>query len=109
MRLHQFVDVEEFGVAAGADHQIQIVVLGLPHVVAPGEGADVDVVVLIALVVGVVVEDRRAQTEVGEQPRLQVVELPVIGGARHVQPPRFDAVVIDVADETLGVGVGVIS
>ena len=63
VRLQQFVDVDEFGDPAGADHQVKVVILGLPAVCADGDGANVEVVVLITFVPRIEVKDVGAQTQ----------------------------------------------
>jgi excinuclease ABC subunit B len=75
MGLEEFIDVDQVGPVPGLDHQIQVMVLGLPPALGHGDGGDVEVVVLIALVAGVEVEDIGAQTQRRQQPRLQIVEL----------------------------------
>src|SRR5690606_20487583 len=105
-RDHQFVDVLDHRVAARADDQVQVVVVGVPDVAVAPELTDVDVAVLVAFVARREVEDRGPQTQVRQQPRLEVVELRVVGRSRHVQPPLLDAVLVDSPHEALGVDVG---
>ena len=64
VRREQFVDVEEFGVPAGAHDEVQVVVLRA-STAAVRELADVEVAVLVAGVDGVEVEDRRASPSSG--------------------------------------------
>ena len=70
------------------------------------EGADVDVVILVAYVPRREVEDRRPDSEVGENPRFQVMELWMVCVPAHVQAPWLFAVVLDLANEALGIDVG---
>ena len=63
VRFQQFVDVDEFGDPAGADHQVQVVILGLPAVHADGDGGDVEIVVLIAFVARIEMKDVGAQIQ----------------------------------------------
>ena len=59
-RHRQLVYVDQSHVTTRPHDEVEIVVLGRPHVSEPGEPTDVEVVVLVALVAGVEVEDRGA-------------------------------------------------
>ena len=53
-------------------------------------------------------EDIGAQVEIGQQPRFQVAKARVIGAASHVEAEIRLGVRVDLAQETLGVGIGVL-
>ncbi len=69
--------------------------------------ANVEVVVVIAFIAWVGVKHRGPQTERGQQPRLEVVELGAAGGgSSDIQSPRAQDELIDGPDYALRVGVG---
>lgn len=81
-------------------------VLGLPPALGHGDGGDVEVAVLIALVAGIEVEDVGAQSQRRQQPGLQIVELVAARSrAGHVEAPGFQPVLLDRADDALRIGV----
>ena len=92
---------------AGADDQVQVVILGVPGGPPRCEPADVEVEVLIEFMAGVEVEHRGAQPQRRQQPGLDVVKLgPTGGGAGHVQAPRLYGVDVHSPHDALRIGVG---
>jgi excinuclease ABC subunit B len=106
-RGEQLVDVGQLGAHAGADDQVQVVVLGVPGLPSRCEPADIELEVLIGFMAGVEMEHRGAQPQRRQQPGLHVVKLgPSRGGAGHVQAPRLDGVDVHSPHDALRIGVG---
>ena len=106
--IQQFVDVEQLGALTGVSHEVQIVVFSVPDGFTGSDLAHIEVVVLVAFIAGIEMEDVDTQPERRQQPRLQVVELRPAGrGPGHVEAPRPPVVVhVDRAHDALRVGVG---
>src|ERR1700733_4726337 len=82
-------------------------VFGAPHVRTGRVFADIEVVVVVAFVAGVEMENRGPQTQRRQQPRLEVVELGPAGrGTGQIQPPRPHGVGINGPHNALRIGVG---
>ena len=77
---------------AGADDQVQVVVLGVPGGLSRCEPADVEVEVLIEFMAGVEMEHRGAQPQRRQQPGLHVVKLGPPGVGRAMYRPHDSTV-----------------
>lgn len=79
-RIEQLVDIAQFRAGAAADLDVEVMILGAPHLGPRRVFAHIQVVVVVAFVAGVEVKDRGAQAQRRQQPRFEVVKLGAAGG-----------------------------
>ncbi|KMO73706.1 UvrABC system protein B [Mycolicibacterium obuense] len=106
-RCDEFVDIGDVDPAAGAQHQVEVMVFAYPELRAGRVDADVEVEVLVSFMAGMEMEDGHPQVQRRQQPGLEVAELgPTRGGPGHVQPPGVQVVDVDDAHDAFRIGVG---